>query len=195
MSSSAFEEVRTTTGMERSSGSSFISLSTVRPSLRGMFKSSRMSPGLGASAGGAYLPCRRRYSSSSSPFSTKRRSLTSRASSSASLVRTRSSASSSAIKMVMGLASLIMGGLCRLFHGQCDNERRSLSLAALCHNRSAVPIGNFAAHGEADPSAFVLVPGVQPLEDIENLVGELLIEAYSVVLNRNAAEFTAARSP
>jgi hypothetical protein len=57
-----------------------------------------------------------------------------------------------------------------------------------------VPIGNFAAHGKSDPGAFVLVPGVQPLEDIKNLVGELLIEAYSIVLNINAAEFTATRS-
>ncbi len=40
MSSSAFDVVSTTTGMERSSGSDLISASTSRPSLRGRFRSS-----------------------------------------------------------------------------------------------------------------------------------------------------------
>ena len=49
MSSSALEVVRTTMGIRRNSGSALISLSASRPSLRGMFRSSKIRPGNGAS--------------------------------------------------------------------------------------------------------------------------------------------------
>src|SRR5439155_10884802 len=57
-SSSALEAVNTTTGMSRSSGSALISARASRPSLRGMFRSSRMRPGRGASGALVYRPRR-----------------------------------------------------------------------------------------------------------------------------------------
>src|SRR5688572_23711456 len=124
---------------------------------------------------------------SSSPFSTNRTSLISRPSSSASWVSRRSSASSSAIKMVIGMEVLFMSFLRKLFHRQRHDERRSVSFGTFSDDASAVAISNFAADREPDPGALEFDPGVQPLEDHENLLGEFRVKADAVILNGDLA--------
>src|SRR3954462_10679286 len=189
MSSSAFDVVRTTIGMCRRFGSDLISFRASRPSLRGMFRSSRIRPGVGALPSSANCPWRRRYSRSSSPFSTKRRSLASRLSFRASWASMRSSASSSASRIVMGLGDgrgVVSGierisGLLGMGRGKRDDERRALAGAAGGGDRAAVALDDLTADGEADASPLVLVAAVQALEDVKDAVEVLLLEADPVV--------------
>src|SRR6266581_3072609 len=99
-------------------------------------------------------------------------------SSSASLVNARSSASSSAIRIVIGIVSLgfmdFGGGL---FHRERHDKRRALTGRTMCHDLPAVAIRYFAAHRQTDSRSLVLRAAVEALEDDENLVGKLLLKA------------------
>src|SRR5512139_952417 len=99
MSSSASEVVRTTTGMDRSSGSPLTSSSTSRPSLRGRLRSSSTRSGRGADA---WWPSRRRNLIASSPSFTTCRLFLTLLSSKASLVSSTSPGSSSTSSTSIG---------------------------------------------------------------------------------------------
>src|SRR5580765_3286991 len=103
-------------------------------------------------------------------------SLISRASASASRVSWRSSASSSAIKIVIGKCVLLMVFFGGLSGRQRDDKRRAQSFQTICHDQTAMAIRNFTADGQADAGAFVFSFRVQALEDRENLLGEFLLE-------------------
>src|SRR4051812_35790981 len=129
---------------------------------------------------------------------TKRRSLCNRASRSASRVIRRSSSSSSARRMVIGLPFSDMSNLSRLrgvrpggvtvlrremglLHGQCDDEARPLAGPPLGDDRAAVSLDDLAAERQPDPGALIDVAWVQALEDAEDALLVLLIEADAVV--------------
>src|SRR5689334_7811643 len=98
-------------------------------------------------------------------------------SSRASLVNARSSASSSAIRIVIGIASFgFIGFGGGLFHRKGDDEGRALTGRAMCHDLSAVAIRYFAAHGEPDAGSLIFRAAVQSLKDHEDLVGKFLLK-------------------
>src|SRR5580704_12300828 len=86
-----------------------------------------------------------------------------------------------------------MNGFVGLCDWERDNKTRPLSYCALCHNQPAVAISNFAADGEADPGALVFLPGMEPLEDDKNLLGELFVEPDPVIDDMNLADQFAGR--
>ena len=74
-------------------------------------------------------------------------------------------------------------------HRQRDDERRALAVAAFCHDRAPMAISYFPAHSEAYAGAFLLSAGVQALEDHEDLLGKLIVEADAIVLHGEATHF------
>ena len=98
----------------------------------------------------------------------------------------RSSASSSAIRIVIVLAFAFIG--CHLFwlsDRQCDHKRRTLTGRAAGRDRAAVPFDDLAADGQADSRALVLRAAVKALENRENLVGVDLVEADPVIFDQD----------
>src|SRR5215475_3634530 len=181
MSSCACEVVRITTGMILSTGSALISASTSRPSTRGRLRSSRISPGRGASA---YSPVRRRNCSACSPSVTTCSTLRSLWCSNASLVIRTSPGSSSTSRTwtawhspwsVMGIPR--PGGQGEAEAG-AGRDRRVEPYAA------AVVFDDLPAHGQADARSRVRRTVVQPLEDHENPVGVFGRDPDAVVAER-----------
>src|SRR3954449_12622976 len=191
MSSSASEVVSTTTGIMPSWGSSLSSASTSRPSRRGRFRSSRIRPGRGASA---YSPSWRRNCSACSPSLTTWRRLRILWYSNASLViRTSpsSSSTSSTSTTSSGVGSAI--GVVLLFRCRRDDrereaEARSAAVLGVEPDAPAVVLDDLAAHREADPGARVLALAVQPLEDHEDALGVVRLDADPVVEERDLPE-------
>src|SRR5678815_4499718 len=105
----------------------------------------------------------------------------SRPSSSASCVSLRSSASSSAIKMVIGMALSFIGFIRGLTDGQRHDERRALACGALCHNRPSVAICYFSAKRQANTGPLIFAATVQALENDKDAFRELFIESNAVV--------------
>src|SRR3954452_11318792 len=135
---------------------------------------------------------------SSSPSATKRISFARRASVMASLVNAQSSSSSSAIRIVIGVARLGMD--CgrirltsmavplemlrfrdRLADRQPDGERRALTGSALRVDRAAVAVDDLAAECEADTGARVAPTAMEALEHPEDPGVVARLEADAVV--------------
>src|SRR3954451_23811833 len=135
----------------------------------------------------------------SSPSTTKWTSLRSRASTMASWVICRSSASSSAIRIVTGRDELDGGkwrlrARCRLIRRQAikwwlqrqrDRECRALARYALPRNGASVALRDAAAQSQADTRARVGVAAMQAFEDSEDAAGVARIEADAVVAHRD----------
>src|SRR4051812_40420677 len=100
----------------------------------------------------------------------------------------RSSASSSANRMVIGLG---VGDIGRfsfwlgLVRGQRHDESRSLVLPTACGDRPPVTLGDFPANREPDSSSLVRAPAVQPLKNVENPIEIFLVEPDPVVGDAN----------
>src|SRR4051794_37044073 len=138
----------------------------------------------------------------SCPSTTNRRSLTSRAPESASWVSTRSSSSSSAIRIVIASPSdtydlplLIIHGPLRLearlsdpLERQRNRKYRPLAGGAVDGHRAAVALGDLAAEREPDAGPGVLAAAVQALEDPEDAVGVPRVEADPVVADADLGE-------
>src|SRR3954469_315877 len=168
MSSSALEVVSTTTGIERSSGSALTSASTSRPSMRGRLRSSRIMSGRSARL--------RRKSIASTPSPTTCRRLRTLLCSNASWMRTTSPGSSSTSRTPIGLLS---GWVMR---GQSEAERRARAVrVGVQPHAPAVVLDDLAAHGQADAGPLVGGPRVQALEDDEDPVRVLRLDADAVV--------------
>src|SRR5581483_4475092 len=182
--------------MERSRGSALISCRASRPSLRGMLRSSRIRPGSGSPSRSEWRPSRRKYSSNSSPSSTKCSSLARRLSCQASFTSMRSSASSSAYRVVMGfplplliVVLLVWRDLC-LLRGvplrQGDDEFRARAGRTLGCDQAAMAVHDLAADRQADSRPFVFAAAVQSLEDLEDSLAIFFVEPDAVVAHCNA---------
>src|SRR5262249_38064873 len=99
-----------------------------------------------------------------------------------------SSASSSAIRIVMGSPCDFISFLHVLFDGQCHDKYGSLPFGALGRDGAAMPFRDLPAHGQPDSGPFILETPVETLEYLENPVGVLFVEPNSIVLNDNLAK-------
>ena len=75
-----------------------------------------------------------------------------------------------------------------LLDRQRHDESRALVGPTVCINLAIMALDDLAAGRQADAGAFVLAAAVQALEDREDLVLVLVVEADAVVGNREAAE-------
>src|SRR3954468_22134395 len=182
MSRGACEVVKITTGRSFSSGSAFTSASTARPSLRGRLRSRMMRSGRLASAN---CPQRCRNCSACWPSATvltcAGRSLVA----STSQVRLASAGLSSTNRILC--AELIVFCLTS-FIGQCSGKRepkiRSLTQFGLDPNSSAIVFHDFFADGQPYSVTWVLNPGMEPLENLENQVFVFFGNANTIVKDR-----------
>ncbi len=71
--------------------------------------------------------------------------------------------------------------------GQGDDEGRPLARSALGLDAASVALGYLAAYGQADARALVLAPAVEALEDAEDALDVLIVEADAVVLDEDPA--------
>src|SRR5579884_527116 len=203
MSDSACELVRTTTGMRRSRSSDLMAARTSRPPSRGRLRSSRIRSGRGASANS---PWRRNRLSAASPLvatltwvaaraprSPSRISTTSPGLSSTSRISTgrgsacalmgRKAPNLTSPKRERGPASLALRAGRRLTTRQGEIKRATLARLGLGPDAAAVALDDLAADGQADAGAGVLLLRVQPLEDDEDALQVLRVDADAVVTN------------
>src|SRR2546421_2586470 len=176
MSFSAWDVVRMTIGMCLSWSSCLISSSTSRPSFLGRFKSRRMRSGFGTAA---CFPCRRRKASASTPSSTTCRLFRTFASRNASFVSRASPGLSSTSRISMGTGAISSLVDC----GEREVKRRALLRCGLHPDPAAVTLDNLLADGEPQPRARVLVLPMQALEDDEDPLEVLRVDADPVVAN------------
>src|SRR5437660_11390764 len=176
MSRSACDVVRMTTGMCRRRSSRLISSSTSRPSFLGRFRSSRIKSGFGTAA---CFPSRRRNARASTPSAATCRLFRTFASRSASRVRRASPGLSSTNRISIGTPPASISGLADC--GQRERERRALARLGLDPDPAAVALHDLLADREADPGPGIIVLAVQPLEDDEDAVEVLRIDADAVV--------------
>src|ERR1035441_3755209 len=193
MSSSAWEVVRTTTGMSFRSSSALISASTSRPSFLGRFRSSRIRSGRTAPLNS---PSPRRYDRASTPSRTTFKWFQTRPDFRASRVKRTSPALSSTKRISTGPAVLIaspillhpsfLGHDSGLLAGSRNTEekRRSMSGFGLHPDLASVALYNFFADGEPDASAGKLFGTVQALEEGENALVILRLHANAVIPHR-----------
>src|SRR5215203_2855617 len=121
---------------------------------------------------------------SSCPSSTVRNVLPSRLSFMASSASMRSSASSSAMRMVMDSGvSRRMPRSDTLWCGKGQHESRALPGRALRADGAAVPFDDLVADRQADTCALILRSAVQPVKRQEDALGVLAVEADAVVLD------------
>src|SRR5690242_2925795 len=186
MSSSAWDVVRITTGMTRNRGSSFSSASTSRPSLRGRLRSSRISPGRGASA---YSPVWCRNCSACSPSFTTCNWLRILWCSNASLVISTSPGSSSTSSTSTALLPpLVTGMLVLRKRWQGEPETGPGRDRRVEPDPAAVILDDLPHHGQAYPGARIGRLVVQPLEDNEDTFGVFRLDADSIVAEREQPE-------
>src|SRR4051794_7503419 len=176
MSSSALEVVSTTTGIERSAASPLTSASTSRPSLRGRLRSSRI-------RSGRRLPAVRRYSIAWTPSPAMWSVLRTLLCSNASWMSTTSPGSSSTSSTLIGSAS----GWVMSRESEAEGRARVRRLGIQPH-APVVVLDDLAAHRQADAGALVARTRVQALEDHEDPVGVLVVDADPVVLAAEAPE-------
>src|ERR1022692_1043506 len=193
MSSSAWEGVRTTTGMTFSSSSALISASTSRPSFFGRLRSSRIRSGRTAPLN---WPSRRRYDRASTPSRTTFKWFQTRPDFRASWVKRTSPALSSTKRISIGPAVPVMSpmmihpnflghdsGLLAVSRNT-EEKCRSMSGCGLHPDLASVALHNFLADGEPDASAGKLFGTVQALEEDENALGVLRLDANAVITHR-----------
>src|ERR1017187_4479627 len=193
MSSSAWEVVRTTTGMSFRSSSALISASTSRPSFLGRFRSSRIRSGRTAPLDS---PSLRRYDRASTPSRTTFKWFQTRPDFRASRVKRASAGLSSTKRISTGPAMLVtspmMLHLGFLSHGSgllagsrnTEQECRSMSGLGLHPDLPSVALYDFLTDGETDAGAGKLFGTVQALEDGENAPGVLRLDANAVITHR-----------
>src|ERR1035438_7974429 len=198
MSSSAWEVVRTTTGMSFKSSSALISASTSRPSFLGRLRSSRIRSGRTAPLNS---PSRRRYDRASTPSRTTFKLFQTRPDFRASRVKRASAALSSTRRISTGLAVPVTSPMmlhlsflnhgCGLFAGSRNTKEkcRSMSGFRLHPDVAAVALFNFLADGEPDTSAGKLFLTVQALEQDENTLGVPRLDANAVITQRKYPVF------
>src|SRR5256885_6163573 len=174
MSFSAWDVVRMTIGMCLSWSSCLISSSTSRPSFLGRFKSRRMRSGFGTAA---CFPCLRRKASASTPSSTTCRLFRTFASRNASFVSRASPGLPSTGRIWVGT-----GAISSLVDwGEREVKRRALLRCGLHPDPAAVTLHNLLADGEPQARARVLVLPMQALEDDEDPLEVLWVDADPVV--------------
>src|SRR5271155_3861333 len=184
MSSSAFDVVRTTTGIRFKSGSCLICASTSRPSFTGKLRSSRIRSGRTVSL---YLPCLRKQLNASSPFEATIRLLRTLLSLSTSCVNRTSPALSSTSRMsiVCGCKSkfMVLYLLISLGFHRWNGETkcRASPRRSLHPDASAMPLHDFLANGQADARSGVFRLGMKALKDYEDPVAMLGRDANAVV--------------
>src|SRR5436309_2450756 len=107
----------------------------------------------------------------------------------------RSSSSSSASRMTIGRAPLgiAVSSFVRLADGQRHRERRSFPRFAARFDGAAVTFRYSATNCQTNPGSFVLAAAVEALEHREDALRVLLVEADSVVLDRDPAAAVAHR--
>src|SRR6266568_2722364 len=171
----ACDELRTTIGMCFSAGSSFTRASTSRPLSLGRFRSRR------TRSGGFAPPCRpslRRNSMASMPsLATDTSHGSSRT---ASMTRSTSPGLSSTRRMCIRRA-LFVASMALAVAREGELERGARAGLGLDPDPPAVALDDLLADGEADAGAGVLGAGVQPLEDDEDPVHVLRIDADPIV--------------
>src|SRR5947207_5365664 len=116
----------------------------------------------------------------------------------------RSSASSTAIRITIGLSSELVvfaclaPGACScggfkfldlLAHRQGGDEGSAFARFTAGSDDTAMAIRNAAAHCQADAGAFVFTASVEALEHPENFIKILFLEADTVVLHDQFADF------
>src|SRR5882757_10215547 len=172
--------------MCRSASSDLISESTSRPYRPGRFRSSSTRSGVGASW---YGGSRRRYASAWLPsFTTSSRLC--RYSWNASLVSTASPSSSSTSSTLIARDWLAGGAgsvICRLLAGDGRRERQAepdsgaVASLGVQPDSPAVVLDDPLGQRQSYAGARIRALPVQPLEDDEDLVGELRLDADPVV--------------
>src|ERR1035438_9343213 len=193
MSSSACEVVSTTTGMNFSISSALISASTSRPSFFGRFRSSRIRSGRTAVLN---WPSPRRYDRASTPSRTTFKWFQTRPDFRASRVSRTSAALSSTKRISTGPAVPVTSPM--MFHldflgrgfglraGGRNTEQkcRSMSGFGFHPDLASMALYNLLADSEPDAGAGKLFGTVQALEQRENAVGVLRLDADAVVPHR-----------
>src|ERR1035438_3100122 len=181
MSLSAWEVVRTTTGIHFKSSSALISASTSRPSFRGRLRSSRIRSGRTAPLN---LPSRRRYARAPTPSWTTWRPFPRQFDFKASLINRTSPGLSSTKRISTGFAIIASPTMLHPdFPGHnsvllavsrhAEKKCRSMSGFRLHPDVPSVALHDLLAHGEPDAGAGIFFPTVQALEDVENAFGVL----------------------
>ena len=195
MSSSAFDVVRTTIGIGSSCGIGLDAPQRLAAVLPRHVEVEQDQPGIGR-----LRPSRRtRLRGADSPAAPrrprrKRSSLASRLSSNASWISRRSSGSSSAIRIVIGSMSLRHD---RQVAGDCLAGKVTTNVAPSPGRLAAViapPCRSTILRQMASPMPVpsIFAAAVQALEDVEDAVEVLLVEADAVVGDRDLAQGGAA---
>src|SRR5579884_798506 len=169
----------TQTGMRFRSASCLISANTSWPFLRGRLKSSRIRSGRGAEP---YCPSRRRKASASTPSSTTESRLWILPFLNVSVSRRTSPSLSSTRRISIGVPLTISLMTSALLAGrEREVEGASAALFRFHPDAPAVSFDHLLADGQPDPRAGVLLSAVQSLEDQEDAVGVLRVDADAVV--------------
>src|SRR5947209_2114816 len=168
----------TQTGMRFRSASCLISANTSWPFFRGRLRSSRMRSGRGADP---YAPSRRRNARASTPSSTTNSRLSIFPSRNVSVIRRTSPGLSSTSRMSMGRAS-DGSPMAALLTGR-EGEVKAAPPARFRFgpDAPAVALDHLFADGQPDARTRVLLAVVQALEDQENALGVLRLDADAVV--------------
>src|SRR5580692_1311042 len=93
----------------------------------------------------------------------------------------RSSASSSAYRMVMGFANLFMLVVSWIEPRQRDDESGARARRTIGRERAAVPVDNLAADCEADTGPFIFVAPMQALKDLKDPIAIFFVETDTVI--------------
>src|SRR5436309_3956399 len=182
MSSSAFDVVRTTTGISLRLASSLISRRTSRPSFLGRFRSRRIRSGRGLPA---YSPCRRRKAIALTPSSTAWRLLRILHSLKPSRARRTSPGLSSTIRISTGVRGVLAFMSPRSVGlGNGEEKRGAVSGLRFDPDSPAVAFHDPLAQGQADASPRVFGRDVQPLKNDEDAIEIFWLDADAVVFHR-----------
>src|ERR1035441_3687233 len=178
MSRSAWELVRTTTGTRLTHGWCLTSLRTANPSFLGRLRSSRIRSGRGE-----FSKPRERFRKARafSPSVATLMWFSTFPNCRASWINSTSPGLSSTNRISAGLpCTFISRSLLRVFWN-CEMEGRSRPWLGLHPDLSAVPLDDLLADREPDAGARIFRFGVQSLEDLEDPVGMVRIDANTVI--------------
>src|SRR6185295_6670376 len=89
---------------------------------------------------------------------------------------------------MIGFGSIGMLILQRMNLGKSHNKLGAVSRRTVGGYTATVPVNDLADDGQTDTGALVFVLAVQPLEDLEDTFGVLLVEADTVVFDRDFDE-------
>src|ERR1700761_6904355 len=89
---------------------------------------------------------------------------------------------SSTSRMSTGVAVCGFMSMRSIWEG--EEDRGTDARTGLRPNLSLVPLDNFFANGQPNPSARILAPAIEPLEQAEDALAKLRLETDPVIANR-----------